>query len=134
MASPIRLRKRLGDLLVEEHIITDEQLTQALNDQKGTGRKLGETLIRLGFLTEKQMLLFLSQQLSLPMIDLSRAHIDIEAVQLLSEVHARRLRALVIGRKGNNIRVVMSDPADLSAQESLLTQLSNYSIDFIIAS
>lgn len=134
MVSPIRLRKRLGDLLVEENIITDEQLAQALNDQKDTGRKLGETLIRLGFLTEQQMLLFLSQQLSLPMIDLSRAHIDVEALQLLSEVHARRLRALVIGRKGNNIRVVMSDPADLSAQESLLTQLSNYSIDFIIAS
>ena len=130
----IKLRKRLGDLLVEEEVISQEQLNTALNSQKSTGRKLGDTLIRLGFLTEQKMLAFLSQQLSLPLIDLSRAHIDVQAVQLLPEVHARRLRALVIGRNGNLLRVAMSDPANLAVQESLLTQLGNYSIEFVVAS
>lgn len=129
----IKLRKRLGDLLVEEGIVTDEQIGQALSAQKNTGRKLGDTLIELGFLSEQQMLSFLSQQLAIPLIDLSRATVDIDAVQLLSEVHARRLRALVIGRNGDTLRVAMSDPADLFAQESLLNQLPQYSFEFVIA-
>lgn len=129
----IKLRKRLGDLLVEEGIITEPQLEQALIAQRESGRKLGNTLIELGFLTEQQMLTFLSQQLSLPLIDLNRAYVDIDAVQLLPEVHARRLRALVIGREGDTLRVAMSDPADLFAQESLLNQLPMYSFEFVIA-
>lgn len=130
---PIRLRKRLGDLLVEEGIITEAQVEQALAAQKSTGRKLGDTLIELGFLSEQQMLSFLSQQLAIPLIDLSRANVDIEAVQLLPEVHARRLRALVIGRQGDTLRVAMSDPADLFAQESLLGQLGDYALEFVVA-
>ncbi len=129
----IKLRKRLGDLLVEEGIVTDDQIGQALSAQKSTGRKLGDTLIELGFLTEQQMLSFLSQQLAIPLIDLSRASVDINAVQLLPEVHARRLRALVIGRTDDTVRVAMSDPADLFAQESLLNQLPQYSFEFVIA-
>lgn len=130
----IKLRKRLGDLLVEEGIINDQQVEQALATQKQTGRKLGDTLIQLGFLTETQMLEFLSRQLSLPLIDLSRADVDIDAVQILPEVHARRIRALVIGHSANTLRVAMSDPADLSAQESLFERLSQYELDFVIAS
>ncbi|MCG6507735.1 MSHA biogenesis protein MshE, partial [Vibrio parahaemolyticus] len=129
----IKLRKRLGDLLVEEGIVSEQQVEQALSAQRQTGSKLGSTLIELGFLTEQQMLMFLSQQLSLPLIDLNRAHVDIDAVQLLPEVHARRLRALVIGRSGETLRVAMSDPADLFAQESLLNQLPNHSFEFVIA-
>ena len=129
----IKLRKRLGDLLVEEGIITDSQVEQALAAQKSTGLKLGAALIDLGFLTEHQMLTFLSQQLDIPLIDLSRANVDVEAVQLLPEVHARRLRALVIGRNMDTLRIAMSDPADLFAQEALLGQLSQYGIEFVIA-
>ncbi|MCE7604298.1 GspE/PulE family protein [Vibrio fluvialis] len=129
----IKLRKRLGDLLVEEGIVSEQQVEQALSAQRQTGSKLGSTLIELGFLTEQQMLMFLSQQLSLALIDLNRAHVDIDAVQLLPEVHARRLRALVIGRSGETLRVAMSDPADLFAQESLLNQLPNHSFEFVIA-
>lgn len=129
----IKLRKRLGDLLVEEGIITEQQVEQALSAQKQTGRKLGDTLIQLGFLSEKQMLEFLSHQLLLPLIDLSRANVDVDAVQLLPEVHARRLRALIISKQGNTLRVAMSDPADLQAQESLLTRLGQYELEFVIS-
>ncbi|EML5215774.1 Flp pilus assembly complex ATPase component TadA [Vibrio vulnificus] len=129
----VRLRKRLGDLLVEEGIINEAQLDQALGAQRSGGRKLGDTLIDLGFLSEQQMLAFLSQQLDLPLIDLNRATVDIDAVQLLPEVHARRLRALVIGRNGDTLRIAMSDPADLFAQEALIGQLGQYGIEFVIA-
>lgn len=129
----VQLIKRLGDLLVEQSVITQDQLNTALHDQKRTGRKLGDTLIHLGFLTESNMLTFLSQQLGLPLIDLNRAQVDVESVQILPEVHARRLRALVIGRHNGALRVAASDPADLVAQESVLRLLNNYSVEFAIA-
>ncbi|MDW1986692.1 GspE/PulE family protein [Vibrio sp. 811] len=130
----IQLRKRLGDLLVEEGIVSEEQIQQALNAQRSTGQKLGDALIDLGFITEKQMLDFLSQQLGLPLIDLGRAPVDAEAVQILPEVHARRLRAMVVARSGDTLRVAMSDPADLFIQESLMNLLGQYNLEFIVAS
>ncbi|EGQ9716520.1 Flp pilus assembly complex ATPase component TadA [Vibrio alginolyticus] len=130
----IQLRKRLGDLLVEEGIVSEEQIQQALNAQRSTGQKLGDVLIDLGFITEKQMLDFLSQQLGLPLIDLGRAPVDAEAVQILPEVHARRLRAMVVARNGDTLRVAMSDPADLFIQESLMNLLGQYNLEFIVAS
>ncbi|MGD1335593.1 GspE/PulE family protein [Vibrio harveyi] len=129
----IQLRKRLGDLLVEEGIVSEEQIQQALRAQHSTGQKLGDALIDLGFISEKQMLEFLSQQLGLPLIDLSRAPIDADAVQVLPEVHARRLRAMVVARNGDTLRVAMSDPADLFTQESLMNLLGEYDLEFIIA-
>ncbi|EPS4453633.1 GspE/PulE family protein [Vibrio parahaemolyticus] len=130
----IQLRKRLGDLLVEEGIVSEDQIQQALSAQRNTGQKLGDALIDLGFITEKQMLEFLSQQLGLPLIDLGRAPVDADAVQILPEVHARRLRAMVVARNGDTLRVAMSDPADLFTQESLMNLLGEYNLEFIIAS
>ncbi|PST85833.1 MSHA biogenesis protein MshE [Photobacterium sp. NCIMB 13483] len=128
----IRLRKRLGDLLVDDHIIAQQQLDQALQQQQLTGRKLGDTLIGMGFLSEQQMLQFLARQLDIPLVDLTRLVIDSDAVNLLSEVHARRLRALVIGRRGDVLRIAMSDPADLAMQEALLNQLQQFQVEFVI--
>ncbi|HHC6615166.1 TPA: GspE/PulE family protein [Vibrio parahaemolyticus] len=130
----IQLRKRLGDLLIEEGIVSEDQIQQALSAQRSTGQKLGDALIDLGFITEKQMLEFLSQQLGLPLIDLGRAPVDADAVQILPEVHARRLRAMVVARNGDTLRVAMSDPADLFTQESLMNLLGEYNLEFIIAS
>lgn len=129
---PIRLRKRLGDLLIEEGIVTAEQIEQALDNQQSSGRKLGDTLISMGFLSEQQMLQFLSQQLDIPLVDLNRVSVDLEAVPLLAEVHARRLRALVIGERDGIARVAMSDPADLAAQEALYNQLGDYRVELVI--
>ena len=123
MAAP-KLKMRLGDLLVHEHIITNEQLMQALNSQKSTGRKLGDTLIELSYLSERQLLEFLAQQLNVPFLDISQHHIATESASLLSEVHARRLRALIIEDKGDSVVVGMSDPADLNAIDQLEQMLS----------
>lgn len=129
----IKLRKRLGDLLVEENIISDANLSAALQRQSQTGHKLGDTLMELGFLSEDQMLDFLARQLRVPRIDLSRTQVDPNAVNLLPEVHARRLRALVISRMGDSVRVAMSDPADLAAQEGVMNLLSQYRVELLIA-
>ncbi len=123
MAAP-KLKMRLGDLLVHEHIITNEQLMQALNSQKATGRKLGDTLIELSYLSERQLLEFLAQQLDLPFLDISQRRIPAEIASLLPEVHARRLRALVIEDRGDSVLIGMSDPADLNAIDQLEQMLA----------
>jgi MSHA biogenesis protein MshE len=131
MAAP-KLKMRLGDLLVHEHIITNEQLMQALNSQKATGRKLGNTLIELSYLSERQLLEFLAQQLDLPFLDISQRRIASELASLLPEVHARRLRALVIEDRGDSILIGMSDPADLNAIDQLEHMLAPKSLTLAV--
>lgn len=65
-----KLKMRLGDLLVQEAIISEAQLGQALAEQRNTGKKLGRTLIDLSCITEEQLLKFLSQQLNIPFLDI----------------------------------------------------------------
>lgn len=123
MAVP-KLKMRLGDLLVHENIISNEQLSQALNSQKQTGRKLGDALIDLGYIKERQLLEFLAQQLDVPFLDISQVRIPTEIAALLPEVHARRLRALAIEVVGDTVLIGMSDPADLSGLDQLEVMLS----------
>ena len=123
MAQP-RLKMRLGDLLVQEQIISDDQLQLALQQQRQTGRKLGTTLIDLGFISEMQLLQFLARQLDVPFFDLNNLTIDAAAVALLPEVQARRYRALAVNLRDDRVTVAMSDPADLSAMDAIAALLS----------
>ena len=132
MSKP-RLRMRLGDLLVAEGIVSDDQLQLALQQQRQTGRKLGSTLIELGFLTEIQLLHFLAQQLGIPFFDLSKLTIQPQAVQLIPEVHARRYRALAVNSNELEVNVVMSDPADLAALDALEAMLAPLSLKLAVA-
>jgi MSHA biogenesis protein MshE len=114
-----RRKIRLGDLLVEHGIISQQQLEQALAEQKNTGTKLGRTLIDLGFLSERQMLEFLSRQLSIPMVDLQHYQFEPEVVRRLSETHARRFRAIVLKETGDGFLIGMADPTDIFAFDEL---------------
>ncbi|QSX40465.1 GspE/PulE family protein [Shewanella cyperi] len=128
-----KLKMRLGDLLVSEQIIGEEQLQQALAEQKKTGRKLGHTLIDLGFISETQLLTFLSHQLNIPFLDISRRPVPPAVVNLLSEVQARRYRALVLEDLGDEVLVAMSDPADLQALDNLELLLSPKRINVAVS-
>lgn len=126
------LKMRLGDLLVHEHMITEAQLSEALNVQAATGRKLGSTLISLEFISEPQLLRFLAQQLQVPFLDISQRKISHDVSKLLSEVYARRYRALVIEDNGDSVLVAMSDPADLRSLDQLATMLAPKRIDLAV--
>ncbi len=126
------LKMRLGDLLVHEHMITEAQLSEALNVQAATGRKLGSTLISLEFISEPQLLRFLAQQLQVPFLDISQRKISHDVSKLLSEVYARRYRALVIEDNGDSVLLGMSDPADLRSLDQLATMLAPKRIDLAV--
>jgi len=127
-----KLKMRLGDLLVHENIISTDQLMQALNSQKQTGRKLGDTLIELNHLSERQLLQFLAQQLDVPFLDIAQHKISPNVASLLPEVHARRLRALIIEDRGASVLLGMSDPADLSGLDQLERMLAPKRIELAV--
>lgn len=128
----LKLKQRLGDLLVNEGIITEPQLMQALKEQRIAGGKLGSTLIVLGFISEEQLVNFLAKQLNIPYINISSLEIDPKVVMKLPEVHARRHRALVVEAEGESITVALSDPADLQAVDAISNFLSSYQLSFAI--
>ncbi|MGB1239490.1 MAG: ATPase, T2SS/T4P/T4SS family, partial [Pseudomonadales bacterium] len=118
MAAP-KMRVRIGDLLVQNGVITEEQLMSALARQKETRQKLGKALVVLGYVKEEKFLNFLAQQLKIPMVDLSRYNFNQNDVLQLSETHARRFRCVVLKEEEDHFLVGMIDPLDISAYDEL---------------
>jgi len=110
---------RIGDLLIAHKVISQEQLNMALAEQKKSGRKLGRVLVDNGFLSEDQLLTFLSQQLNIPYIDLRRYNYKPETVRLIPEAHARRFRAVALEDSRENLLVGMADPTDIFAYDEV---------------
>jgi MSHA biogenesis protein MshE len=104
---------RIGDMLVQHRVISPEQLTTALLEQKKTGRKLGRTLIDLGYIKESELLNFLSRQLQIPYLDISQYQRKPEVCKELPESMARRYRAMLLESNPNEVLLAMADPSDL---------------------
>lgn len=110
---------RIGDLLVQSGVITEDQLRTALDRQKQVGQRLGRVLIELGYVEEDQFLSFLSQQLQIPFIDLKRFNFDVTLIHQLPENYARRYRAIVLSEENGQLIVGMADPMDIFAYDEL---------------
>nr|WP_320114843.1 GspE/PulE family protein [uncultured Desulfuromonas sp.] len=120
----VRKKIRIGDLLVSEGIISEEQLMTALQTQKSSGGKLGRTLIDLGYISEDHLLEFLSRQLQVPLVDLRLFKFDGELVKLIPETLARRFRVVALTREANHLLVGMADPTDIFALDKLTALLN----------
>ncbi len=106
-------RIRVGDLLVEQKVITSEQLDYALKEQKISGTKLGKTLVNLGFVDEQVLLTTLSKQLDIPFVDIKTFSYHRDDVRALKETIARRFRVSVLKKTDEKIILGMSDPTDI---------------------
>ena len=133
----INQKIRLGGLLVNEGIITKEELIKALNKQKelrneGKNKKLGEILIELGFVTEKQILDSLSKQLGFPFVDLFGEKIDYDLV-LLYPISLIEKRFVIPYKKDDEyIYVATADPLDYDSLE-LIEKFSSKPLKIFIA-
>jgi MSHA biogenesis protein MshE len=110
---------RLGELLIAEKIVDEKQLNTAIEEQRKTGLKLGQQLIKLGFLKEEQLLHFLSEQLKVPLFDVKDFKLNAEVVKHLPESYARRFGAIVLDKKEDGYLVGMPDPSDITALDEL---------------
>ncbi len=114
---------RLGEILVQQKLLSDEQLKASLDEQKKTGRRLGRVFIELGFITEEQISKALARQLGADYIDLRQYNIRREVVAKLPETQARRFRAMVLEDRGSAWLVGMADPTDLNAYDDIVRVL-----------
>jgi MSHA biogenesis protein MshE len=114
---------RLGEILVRQKLISEEQLEQSLSEQSRSGRKLGRIFIEGGFVSEEDIAQALARQLGIPYIDLRQYPINPVVTKKLPEAQARRLRAIVLEDRGSAYLVGMADPTDLFAYDELVRLL-----------
>jgi MSHA biogenesis protein MshE len=129
MARPEKIR--LGDLLVQEKLISLEQLQFSLEHQKRSGRKLGRVLVDNAFVTEEQISEALAKQLDIPYINLKYYNVNLDTVRRLPENQARRLRAVVLEERNGALLVGMTDPTDLASFDEI-TRLLKRDIDLAV--
>jgi len=110
---------KLGDILVREGLITQDQLRKALQEQKSSGMRLGYTLVKLGFIEETEVTKMLARQYRMPAVDLSRFEVDPKILKLLPPDIATKHTVLPLKREGRTLTVAIADPNNVTAIEDI---------------
>lgn len=117
MARPEKVR--LGEILVQQKLLSEEQLTFSLEEQKRTGRKLGRVFVENGLVSEEQISTAIARQLDIPYINIKFYNLHADTVRLLPETQARRFRAIALEDRGRTLLIGMADPTDLFAYDEI---------------
>ena len=119
MATATATGERLGQILLEERLLTREQLGQALAEQKSSRARLGYILVKLGFVPELEVTKVLARQYRMPAVDLSRFEVDPRILKLIPSEMASKSVVLPLKREGRTLTVAMADPTDFGLLEDL---------------
>jgi type IV pilus assembly protein PilB len=114
-----KVRRRLGEILVEAKKLREEDLRKALNEQKKYGEKLGNTLIRMGLLSEKEIMETVSKQLGIPIISLFDTNLPEDVVRMIPESIAKNFMVIPYERNLNVLHLAMVDPLDINAMDEV---------------
>ena len=112
VAAPPGVGDRLGEILLSEGLLTREQLSQALAEQKSSGHRLGFVLVKMGVLPEVEITKVLARQHRMPAVDLSRFEVDQKILKLIPADVAQKHIVLPLKREGRTLTVAMADPTD----------------------
>src|SRR6267154_2047410 len=126
-----RQRLRLGELLVAQGVLTPAQLEGALNERKRSGRRLGRILVEDGIATEEAIARALAVQLHVQYVELSTKTVSPQICRLLTEAQVRRFRAIPIDEAGSAIRVGMADPLDYQSYDEIQRLLGRH-LDLVV--
>lgn len=132
MALPDKNKQRIGDLLLDNHMISESSLSLALEEQNITGGRLGTILTHLGLVSEDDLLVTLANQLKIPVADLSMNQYNRSAICSLSETIARRNRVVVLEKNSESVVLAMADPTDIFCIDEVAKSLS-LRVDPVIA-
>ncbi|HKM86618.1 MAG TPA: type IV-A pilus assembly ATPase PilB [Terriglobales bacterium] len=127
------MSQRLGDLLVKEKVITQEQLEQATKLQKESHTRLASALVKLGFLSDEDVTNFLSRQYGVPAINLSYFEIDPAVVKLIPYETSKRYQILPLSRVGASLTIAMVDPTNVFAMDDIKF-MTGFNIEPVVAS
>ena len=132
MVTTKRKSKQLGQILLEQGLLSQEQLDHALQEHRNTPKSLGRTLIDLGYIKERDLVSALAEQVGLDFVDLSEYPIDPVMATLLPDQLARRYRAIPIGERDGKLLVAMSDPANVYALDDIRA-ITNRDVQPVVA-
>jgi type IV pilus assembly protein PilB len=110
---------RIGELLVREGLITSEQLSKALQEQKQNGTRVGYNLVKMGFVPEIELTKMLAKQHKMPAVDLSRFEVDPKIAKMIPGDLAQKNVVIPLKRDGRTLTVAMADPTNLGVLEDL---------------
>jgi len=129
----LSLKDHLTEILINNAVITKDQLEQALKVQINSGGKLSDIIVELKFVKETQLITALSEGLGLPLIDLKRFKIDVDIAKIISADIARHYQIIPISKMGNTITLAMADPLNIFAIDHV-QELTGFKINPIISS
>ena len=112
-------KRSLGESLVEEGIITTEQLKKAQDEEKRTGQRLRSILVKMGFMDEGDIVQFISDKLGIPRIELSNYIIDPKIIELVPETVARKYGVIPVLKIGSRLTCAMADPWNIFAIDEI---------------
>ncbi|WP_428263570.1 type IV-A pilus assembly ATPase PilB [Haliangium sp.] len=124
---------RIGELLVRENVISLQQLQQAQEEAKRSGKRLGATLATLGYVDDAELSQFVARQYGLRAINLNAVDLDPEILKLIPKDVAQRHLVVPLEREGSTLTVAMSDPSNIYAIDELKF-LTQYNIRPVVAS
>jgi type IV pilus assembly protein PilB len=124
---------KLGEALIKSGKISQPQLNEALNLQKETGGRIGTNLIKLGYLTERELVDALSQQFKVPSVDLNGMEIDDSVIKIIPPDIARKYTILPVTKTGATITVAMVDPTNVFAMDDVKF-MTGYRVEPVVAS
>jgi len=116
---PGREKKSLGEQLLEQGVISQQQWQEAQLEEKNTGQPLRKILIRLGMITEEDMVSFIAKQMGIPHIDLKNYLIDSKIIDLIPEDLARKHQLIPVLKIGRSVTCAMADPLNIFALDEL---------------
>jgi type IV pilus assembly protein PilB len=107
------LAKKLGELLIQEGLVTLEQLNRALDEQRHSGERIGAALVKLGMVDEDTLLEFIARQFHCPQVNISKLNTTKEVLGLVPLDIMQKYQAIPFGLMGNTLHVAMADPGNL---------------------
>jgi type IV pilus assembly protein PilB len=131
--APVNAPDKLGELLVKSGRINPAQLQEALNLQKDQGGRLGTNLIKLGYLTDRQLVDALSQHFKVPSVDLSAMEIDEAVTKIIPADIARKYTIFPVAKTGATVTVAMIDPTNVFAMDDVKF-MTGYKVEPVVAS
>ncbi|MEZ4548062.1 MAG: type IV-A pilus assembly ATPase PilB [Thermodesulfobacteriota bacterium] len=128
-----RVSAQMGDILIKEDVINLDQLKTAIQEQRETGKRLGETLLNLGYIDEHQLVAYLSKQYGVPAINLDQFEISLDILKSVSRETAIKHKLIPISKSGSTLVVAMSDPSNIFAVDDLKFATGN-NIEVVVTS
>ena len=123
---------KLGEILIKENLISQEQLDQALEKQAQGGGRLGKVLVDLGFIADEEITAVVSRQYGVPSINLSFFDVDAAVVKLIPQETASKYQILPLSRVGSSLTVAMVDPTNVFALDDIKF-MTGFNIEPVVA-